>query len=386
MNYKITIYNYLYKYLWLLLLILPVNCFAGRDILSINQKVLLVDQSGYFLESSDTNYYDLLDAFLGSCEKFFSMDERTKIFKQFSNSITASDMYNTCDVAFNLIGKNYKYIKFFFNNYFNPYLVVDNSKLSSIGDFTGYYLPTIKISKYKDNIFKYPLYKRPSDLKDGVPYYTRKEINNGVLEYRNLELFYTDDLVDLFFLQIQGSGFGEDVDTGEIIKIGFDGKNNRQYTSIGKFLHENNLLTKDELNSIDIKNFLKSIDPDIAKSLMNNNQSYVFFKAITDNRIVGSQGVELIANTSLAVDTNYIPLGFPILLNTELTYTKNIKFPFNKIMVTHDTGSAIKGIIRGDIFFGNSRYSEQIASHQHSKGHYYILIPTDMEYKLFNGN
>ena len=145
-------------------------------------------------------------------------------------------------------------------------------------------------------------------------------------------------------------------------------------------------MAQGELDSIGIKNFLKSINPSIAESLMNNNKSYIFFKIITDNKIVGSQGVELIANTSLAVDTNYIPLGFPILLNTELTYMENMKFPFNKIMVSHDTGSAIKGVIRGDIFFGNSEQAEVIASHQHSKGSYYILIPTDMEYKLFNGN
>lgn len=368
---------------FLIFIIFLTNFSYSQEFLSFDKDVLLVRQNVNNIDVSNTDYRLVLKGLLNSCEKFLSYDNDVLILEQFSNSITVSDIKNTCDIANNIKNKNLNYLEFFFKNYFTPYLIVDYQNDSPEGIFTGYYLPKIKVKKTKDFIFRYPLYKRPNDLVDKELYYTRKEINKGILENKNLELFYTDDVVDLYFLQVQGSGFAVDVETHEIIKVGFNGKNNHDYTSIGKALYNKKLLGSEELNSVSIKKFLKN-NIDIAESLMDLNKSYVFFKILEDDKIIGSHGVELVNNVSLAVDKRYIPLGFPMIINTNLTLQDKTKLPLNKIMITHDTGSAIKGVVRGDIFFGDEEDAEQIASYQHSTGVYYILIPLDIEEKLIN--
>lgn len=362
-------------------LILSIIPSFSSEILNINKDLQLINSLDNFPDFSDTDYDNTLNAFTKSCDKFLSLSEDTKIFEQLSTCVTVSDMIETCRVAFNVKNKNKKYIEFFFKNYFTPYLVVNNITGSQYGTFTGYYLPELNVKKTKDYVFRYPIYKKPDDLVKDIPYFTREEINKGALENKNLELFYTDNVVDLFFLQVQGSGFVKDVGTGELIKIGFDAKNNQEYTSIGKILLDKDLIKPDKLNSIDIKNFLKD-NLDIAQNLMNLNKSYIFFKIIDDNKIVGSQGVELTNDVSLAVDVKYIPLGLPILINTSLTLKNGERKPLNKIMVSQDSGSAITGVVRGDIFFGDGELAEELASYQYSNGQYFILIPKDIENKL----
>jgi 3D (Asp-Asp-Asp) domain-containing protein len=116
----------------------------------------------------------------------------------------------------------------------------------------------------------------------------------------------------------------------------------------------------------------------------NIQEYYKIQEVLEDNKIIGSQGVELINNTSLAVDKKFLPLGFPIIVNTDLTLQDKTRLPFNKIMITHDTGSAIKGVVRGDIFFGDEHDAEEVASYQYSTGQYYILLPLDVEEKLLD--
>ncbi len=376
------IYFYLYA---LLVIIFSTVCSFSYETIGVNENVLLIGYPINSLNFSDTDYKDAVIAFTKSCDKLLSFGEDANIFRQLSDDITVADIVDTCKVAFNVKDRSEKYIEFFFKNYFVPYLVVDKTSNSQFGVFTGYYLPELNVRKNKDYIFRYPIYRKPDDLVKDVPYFTREEINKGALNNRNLELFYTDNLVDLFFLQIQGSGFVKDIDSGELIKIGFDAKNNQEYSSIGRILLEKNLINSNRLNSIDIKNFLKD-NIDAVQGLMNLNKSYIFFKIIDDNKIVGSQGVELTDNVSLAVDTRYIPLGLPILLNTDLTLKDGVKKPLNKIMVSQDTGSAINGVVRGDIFFGGGELAEELASYQYSNGQYFVLIPRGIEYKLVNSN
>ena len=119
----------------------------------------------------------------------------------------------------------------------------------------------------------------------------------------------------------------------------------------------------------------------ILDKILENNKSYVFFKVEKSGSIVGSQGVSLDGLTSLAVDTNLIPLGFPLWLETNITLPDE-KIKFNKLMISQDTGSAIKGAVRGDIFFGIGKEAEEIASYQYAKGRYFILIPKNIAKKL----
>jgi membrane-bound lytic murein transglycosylase A len=317
------------------------------------------------------NYREALDVFLKSCNKIMSLSLGVSTFPQLNTKINKNDFYAACKVGDVIRHYNEKYIKVFFESYFTPYKVNDGSRNSL---FTGYYVPTIRAKMKKDRIFKYPIYGRPDDVMEGIKYYTREEINNGILEGRNLEILYTDDPVELFFLHIQGSGNARLVDEGKIVSIGFDGKNNHKFSSIGNYMKKNNMISDNNMSSKGIKAELKR-DLDLAKQILNINKSYIFLKILNDNRIRGAFDTELVPLRTIAVDKRYIPLGFPLWLNTTHN-KKNENEEFNKIVVANDTGSAIRGVVRGDIFFGFGEQGENDASFQYSHGEYYLLIPT----------
>ena len=197
---------------------------------------------------------------------------------------------------------------------------------------------------------------------------------------RNLEILYTNDPIDLFFVHTQGSANVYLVDERKIISICYDGKNNHDFASIGNFLLQQEVIDRKDLNAKRIKYFLKQ-NIDIAESILNINKSYIFFRLSDNKKISGTFGTELVPYRTIAVDTRYIPLGFPLWLNTK--YNVNGKMQdFNKIVLSNDTGSAIKGNIRGDIFFGYGKYAEDVASAQHYFGEYFLLLPKQIAKKL----
>ena len=331
------------------------------------EKVKFSDLVGW----ENENYKEALDVFLSSCRKIKTIPKNIDIFPQVKRKINSEDFYAVCKIADVIKNYNDRYLKVFFENYFAPYRVVDKSGNKSL--FTGYYLPQINAKKTKDKIYKYPIYGRPKDLARNARFYTRKEINNGALADQNLELLYTDDLVELFFFHIQGSGNVFLVDENRVISIGYDGKNNQKFTSIGKYMLKYKLIEPSKINAKDIKKELKK-DPKLAEFIMNKNDSYIFFKIIENGNITGAFGSELVPFRTLAVDRKYIPLGFPLWLSTTHN-TKDYNEKFNRLVIANDTGSAIKGAIRGDIFFGSGINGENNASFQHAEGEYFLLLP-----------
>jgi membrane-bound lytic murein transglycosylase A len=309
------------------------------------------------------------------------MASRTEkvIFPQLAGNITGRDFYGVCRIAGIIGGYGEEYIRMFFEKYFIPYRVVDTSSNASL--FTGYYIPKILAKRTKDEIFKYPIYRRPPDLVSGVRYYTREEINSGVLGNRGLEILYTDDLVDLYFMHIQGSGMVELVGENKLAYIGFDGKNNRDYSPLGKNTTEDNIIPRElRLDAIALRRELKK-DITRAIRLFNMNESYVFFKLLKDGKFVGSFGTELVPFRTMAVDSKYIPLGFPLWVNT--THNReNSNVAFNRMLFANDVGSAVKGVNRGDIFFGFGEFGEINSSFQRAIGQYFLLIPVKIAKKL----
>lgn len=363
----------------LLIYCITINSYAVTEEIYISEDVFFKKSNFKNFENwNNENYKEALDVLIKSCKVIKNLPNNKNIFPQSNKKITKNDFYATCKIA-NII-KNYndKYIQTFFENYFIPYKVVDNKTNSSL--FTGYYLPQINVKREKDDIFKYPIYKRAENFENNGKYYTREEINNGILDNRNLEILYTDDIVELFFLHIQGSGNAYLIDENKIISIGYDGKNNYKFTSIGKYMQKYNLLEQNETNSKDIKSRLKQ-DLEFAQFIMNKNKSYIFFKILNTNTIKGAFGMELVPFRTIAVDKNYIPFGFPLWLETKHTL-QNTTEDFNKIVIANDTGSAMNGAIRGDIFFGSGTNGENNASFQYSGGQYYILIPLQIAKKL----
>jgi membrane-bound lytic murein transglycosylase A len=208
-----------------------------------------------------------------------------------------------------------------------------------------------------------------------------KQIKNGILNNRDLEIFYTDDPVELFFAHIQGSMTVFLVDKAKFALLGFDGKNNHKFSSVGKFMVANDLMDKSDLNAIQLKKKLKSMGNNFLLSILNRNDSYIFFRVLENSGIVGAFGTSLVTTRTIAVDNNTIPLGFPLWLNTHHV-TKDDRWQLNKLVIANDTGSAIKGSVRGDIFFGYGTTAEEAASYQYSEGKYYLLLPERVVRKL----
>lgn len=240
---------------------------------------------------------------------------------------------------------------------------------TSLGKFTGYYEPLLKGSRRRYGPYQTPLYRLPPGSIDyRVP---REEIISGALANKNLELVWVTDPVAAFFLEIQGSGRIQ-LDTGEIMRIGYAGQNGQPYVAIGLTLVEQGHLRKEEVSMQSIRQWLKN-NPNKAKDVMCSNPSYVFFKELKGDGPVGAQGVALTPGRSLAVDRQHIQLGTPLWIQTHAT--QKVRRQFQRLVVAQDTGGAIKGHIRGDIFCGHGPDAEQLAGYLNAPGEYYLFLP-----------
>lgn len=286
--------------------------------------------------------------------------------------------------------------RLFFETHFRPRRVEQNV---SNGLLTGYYEPLLKASRVPAGDYKTPIYRRPPDLvnmvaesergaksasfthmrqtTDGLkPFPTRAQIEQGALANKGLELLYFRDAVDVYFLQVQGSGRIE-LPSGEKIRISYDGKNGYPYTSIGRELIEAGAFTPDTMSLKALSNWLKA-DRKRAEPVMWKNQSYVFFRELKGEEgegAIGALGTPLHTGRSLAVDTAYHALGLPIYVSSPSLTHAGADAGFHRLMIAHDVGSAIKGPERGDIFFGSGDTAGRVAGVTKHPGHFFILEP-----------
>ena len=326
---------------------------------------------------NEDNHKEALQAFIHSCNKFSRKAQRRLIGGQIGN-ITAGDFRDVCEIAQVVKTMNDEQAQNFFENWFRPFLV-ENRNGSSRGLFTGYYEASLNGSKVKTERFKYPIYAKPKDL-TGEVYFSREEIENGALKNRGLEILYVDDKVDLFFMHIQGSGRVK-MPNGSAIRIGYAGRNNLPFTAVSNHMADKGYLKRSNLNAATVRTWLKE-NPEKADEVMNVNTLYIFFKKIKGEYVIGGQGVPLTAERSLAVDRNLIPYGLPIWVDTSLKKKDKSKEKYSRLFVAQDTGSAIKGAARGDVFFGHGDAAEQKAFYMASRGKYYILLPSNIIDKL----
>ena len=261
------------------------------------------------------------------------------------------------------------------------------------GLFTGYYEPEIKGSLAPDPRFPVALYRRPDDLVEvdlgefradwkGMrtaghvvsghlkPYPDRAAIDKGALKGKKFELAWTDDPVAAFFLEIQGSGRLVQPD-GKVVRLGFAAQNGAAYVAIGKLLAEDGSLPR-PVTAQAIKAWLAA-HPERAAEVMEKNPSYVFFRTLTTDGPVGAQGVVLTPGRSLAIDPAFLALGLPVWL--DLDYPGEPQGRLRRLVVAQDTGGAIKGPVRGDVFWGPGPEAEARAGAMQQKGRYYLLLP-----------
>lgn len=332
------------------------------------------------------NLTEMWPAFVRSCEKLKMLPKETV----FLNEGRLSDWQEACFVATNLNPTTDLEIRHFFETYFVPYKVTSGSVAE--GSFTGYYVPELRGSRTQKHPYTTAVYKRPSDLvmvEDlGIyrkelkgmriagrvvngnlqPYATHAEITNGALVGN--ELLWVEDPIDAFFMQIQGSGIIK-LDSGESVYLSYAGTNGHPYSSIGKILIQQQVLTQETVSMQSIRAWLYA-HPDQAKALMQQNASFVFFKEVSGKEPIGAQGVALTAGRSLAIDPVFIAYGTPIWLNVEHpTSLERIQ----RLVVAQDKGGAIKGPIRGDLFWGSGDAAGELAGKMKSKGSYYVLLP-----------
>ncbi len=207
-------------------------------------------------------------------------------------------------------------------------------------------------------------------------YPTREEIETGALASHNLELLYLEDEVDVFFLQVQGSGRIQ-LPGGSMVRVTYDGKNGHPYTSIGQYLIDTKLFPAHRMSLAALSDRLKA-DRIRGQNVMWKNKSYVFFREIKSNQDQGPLGVmeiPLSTGRSLAVDGGYHAIGTPVYVSSpELTHATGAN-GFHRLMIAQDVGSAIKGPERGDIYFGSGDEAGKLAGVTKHAGTYYVMLP-----------
>ena len=258
--------------------------------------------------------------------------------------------------------------------------------------FTGYYLAGLEASYKKDSVYNTPVYEWPDDLsvldlQDADPdlpkrrlWLMRSQVNlkpypprgqiPGHLGDKHV-ILWAKDPVDLFFLQIQGSGVVSLPDGGTT-SITFSGRNGYDYKAIGKEVVRRGLLKKEDVTMLSIKESLRKAGPNVAESIMNTNPSYVFFKE-TQNEIMGASGHGLEAQHSVAIDPAYHAYGLPFIIRID--NTKATGEVIEKVAFSHDTGSAIRGPKRFDFFTGSGTDAMNLASSMNTGGEAMILLP-----------
>jgi len=341
------------------------------------------------------NQSQALLAFQRSCTTILKKSPDA-MFSALPHSGTNRDWQRICNAANALVHPDKMAAQQFFETWFQPYHV--SNHLNASGLFTGYYLPLLHGSITPNKQYSVPVYGVPSDLvkinlglfhqemskktlvgqlKNNVlqPYPDRAAIMQGAISKTAKVLVWSDDPLDVFFAQIQGSAVVQLPNQKQFI-INYASNNGRPYTAIGKILIAKKELTKETVSMQTIRTWLLQ-HPEQRDNILNQNASYVFFNVLKNKDPLGTAQVPLIPERALAVDTHHIPLGAPLWLDTVAPQNTREKStaPFQHLMVAQDTGGAIKGIVRGDVYWGAGETAAFIAGHMQSKGQYWILLP-----------
>lgn len=292
----------------------------------------------------------------------------------------------------------------FFEENFRPVRI---SKLGETDGFlTGYYEPIIDGSRVPTGEFTAPLYRRPPNLaisgrrklgdvfpskgvKVGrrvgrrkiVPYYTRAEIENGALDGWHLEICYLRNPIDVLFAQIQGSARIR-LEDGSILRVNYDSHNGWPYTPVGRVLIDRNIIPKDEMSMQRIREWMEA-NPDQADEVRRENKSYVFFRITdlsNDDEPEGGQGVPLMPGRSIAIDRALHVYGTPFFIQADLPIANDKALTkFRRLVIAQDTGSAIVGTARADIYFGAGDDAARIAGRIKNPGRFVMLLPREVD-------
>lgn len=265
--------------------------------------------------------------------------------------------------------------KSFFELLFRPVLMQDGDPAL----FTGYFEPELNGARQRTARYRHPLYAMPPEAKDTALWYSRRQILDGrILEGRGLEIAWIDDPVELFFLQIQGSG-RVNLPGGGKLRVGYAGANGHTYRSIGAELVRRGTYAAHQVSADVIKNWVRR-NPDAGRELLFHNPSYVFFREVSevpaDKGPLGAMNRSVTPMRTIAVDPAFVPLGAPVWVE------KDGKKPLRRLMIAQDTGSAIKGAQRADVFFGTGDKAGRAAGKLKDPGRMVVLLPIQRAFAM----
>lgn len=372
----------------------------GGCTLAKNQGMYRLSRLSYPGFTDDLGYDGLAHSIRQSIDYLHNLSPET-VFRFDQDQYIASHMIRSLEHFLEFVSTNPsdKELKKFIRANYRVYRSVGNGWRKEVL-FTGYYEPFLQGSRQRTDEFRYPILARPDDIVtidlsafsakyDGekiigrytentvVPYYDRREIEQqGALEGKAEVLAWLQDPVDLFFLQIQGSGriF---LDSGQIINVHYHDTNGKPYRSIGKLLIEQNKIPRSEMSMQKIRAYLRE-HPEEVNDILNHNPSYVFFKTEVEGPL-GFLEVKLTPGRSIAVDRRLFPLPALAFIKTQkpiIDGTGQITrwIDFSRFVMSQDTGGAIRGADRSDLFWGNGMYAEVAAGHMQHKGQLYFLV------------
>jgi membrane-bound lytic murein transglycosylase A len=301
-----------------------------------------------------------------------------------------------CAVAASMSSPDREAARRFFESNFTPYQLL-HADGGNEGLITGYYEPQLRGSRRATSRYRFPLYGVPDDLLevdlaeaypelkglrlrgrvDGrrvVPYYDRAQIGQGRAPLAGREIAWVEDPVELFFLQIQGSG-RITLDSGETLRVGYADHNGFPYRSIGRHLVERGELPLEKASMQGIQAWARA-NPDKLTELLNHNARYVFFRELPAGLPgpIGTLGVPLTARRSVAVDPGVVPLGAPVYIATTWPLSSR---PLNRLMLAQDTGNAIRGAVRADFFWGHGEEAAREAGRMKQPLKMWVLLPND---------
>ena len=314
-----------------------------------------------------------IPAFLKSCGALASRSDVAAFDARPKNADfgTAGEWRPLCAAAEQLPAGDDTAARQFFETGFVPWLAGNNGE--SEGLFTGYFEISLTGSRKPGGAYHTPLYRRPAD----PTRFTRAEIEDGALNGQGLELLWADDPIAAFFLEIQGSGRVQLPD-GKIVRVGYDGSNNKPYVAVGRLLLDRGELPREQVTMANIRRWMLD-HPAEGAALRRENPSYVFFREIAGAGPLGAQRVVLTPGRSLAVDRVFLPLGLPLWLEAQERFSPG---NFRRLVIAQDTGGAIKGPVRGDLFWGHGALAAAGAGAMNARGHYYLLLPRTIAARL----
>lgn len=342
---------------------------------------------------TEVNYYSLpgwskgdqsesLEALKHSCEKILTTSSKKL---SYSNRLAWQKACKEITKLPDNLGDDKA--RSFLNETFIPYQITYQGE--NEGLFTGYFEPAYQGSRTQTAYYKIPIYKRPDNLimrktKSGKyqygrmvngkfeRYYSREDIAKHNYFTKKDVIAWVHDRVDRVFLQIQGSGRIVFPDGSDIL-VSYNGQNGWPYKPIGRLLLQWGVISREDMSMQNIKKWLKA-NPNRVDEVLNYDPSFVFFKVKKEDTLVGAEGTPLTPGYSMAVDWRYTPYGTPIWLDSHYPTPSGNK-PLNRLLIAQDTGGAIRGPIRGDVFWGNSDQAEYTAGHMKSSGRIWVLLP-----------